>query len=348
MYKAIIRPFFFLLDPERAHHLVVFLVKWLAFVPGVKPLLRKSLSYSTPLLKTEVAGLLFDNKVGMAAGFDKNAEFYRDFSMFGFSFFEIGTVTPVAQPGNPKPRLFRLIPDIALINRMGFNNKGVVYAANRLKNRDHSLIIGGNIGKNTLTPNEKASEDYRYCFNILYDHVDYLVVNVSCPNIAGLEKLQDQDSLREILDTIMEERNKKPTRKPVFLKISPDLSFQQIDETLTLYREAGLDGIIATNTTTRRTDLLTGRDQVTKIGSGGLSGTPLKKRALEVVSYICKQSQNSIPVIGVGGIMTPEDAVDMIRAGASLVQVYTGFIYEGPFLVRRMNKAIQQYLMQQI
>lgn len=345
MYKAIIRPILFFLNPEKVHKLVVLLVKLLAYIPGAKPLIRYSLSYSTPELVTTIAGLEFENKVGMAAGFDKNADFFREFSMFGFSFIEIGTVTPVYQNGNQKPRLFRLTRDNALINRMGFNNKGVDYAVKKLRKRDKSIIIGGNIGKNTNTPNEKASDDYAICFNSLYDSVDYLAVNVSCPNIAGLEKLQDQDSLREILDKIMQERNKKALRKPVFLKISPDLSFKQIDEIIALYPEVGLDGIIATNTTTKRGNLITGKSRIARMGSGGLSGAPLKNRSLEVISYICKQSRNRIFVIGVGGIITPDDAVDMIRAGASLVQVYTGFVYEGPFLVKRINQAIEKYLL---
>ncbi len=348
MYKAIIRPVLFLFDPEKVHHGVVFLLKLLATIPGVRPGLTKCLNFRRKELRTVIAGLNFGNKVGLAAGFDKNAEFFQECSMFGFSFVEIGTVTPLAQPGNPKPRLFRLPADQALINRMGFNNKGVDYAVERLLKRDKRLIIGGNIGKNTLTPNEKAADDYLYCFRKLYDAVDYLVINVSCPNIAGLEKLQDHDSLKEILDAIMLDRAQKQVRKPVFLKISPDLSWKQIDETLELYHASGLDGIIATNTTVSRTGLITARDQVNQKGNGGLSGKPLHNQTREIVSYICKQSSNSVPVIAAGGIMTPDDALEMIKAGASLVQVYTGFIYEGPCVAKRMNKLIYQYLMKQL
>jgi dihydroorotate dehydrogenase len=344
MYKAIFRPVLFLIDPEKIHHLVVFGVRFLTSIPGVKRIIQNFLTYNHPLLKTEIAGLQFTNKVGMAAGFDKNADFYNEFSVFGFSFIEIGTVTPLPQLGNPKPRLFRLLKDRALINRMGFNNKGAKHAADQLKNRDRSLIIGGNIGKNSLTSNENAADDYEKCFGLLYNEVDYLVVNVSCPNIQGLEMLQDRKALKEILERVMRVRAEKPVFKPVFLKISPDLSFEQLDDILALYHLVGLDGIIATNTTKSREDLKTSKSVVTKIGSGGLSGQPLKNRSLEIIRYICKQSENSIPVIGVGGILTAHDAVDMIKAGASLVQVYTGFIYDGPFIVRRINKALKDYL----
>ena len=346
MYKAIIRPLLFLFDPEKVHHFVVFLVKVIAVVPGLNKLIRHYFSFSPMVLHTRIAGLEFSNRVGMAAGFDKNADFFNEFSLFGFSFIEIGTVTPKAQPGNPKPRLFRLPCDLALINRMGFNNMGVEHAVERLQKRNSPIIIGGNIGKNTSTPNENAADDYAACFNALYDHVDYLAVNVSCPNIAGLEKLQDQQSLRKILERIMADRSNKIIRKPVFLKISPDLSVVQLDEIISLYHMVGLDGIIATNTTTTRIGLLTDKDKITAIGSGGLSGAPLKKRSLEIIRYICKQSDNTIPVIGVGGIMNPADALDMIIAGASLVQVYSGFIYEGPFLVRKINRALAKHFMQ--
>jgi dihydroorotate dehydrogenase len=344
MYKAFIRPILFLLDPEKVHRLVVFLIKMIAVIPGAKSILQKFLTYNPSILQTTIAGLTFPNKVGLAAGFDKNADFYGEFSAFGFSFIEIGTVTPVQQPGNPKPRLFRLPADKALINRMGFNNKGVNHAAKQLNKRDKSLIIGGNIGKNTVTPNDKAAEDYLMCFLALYDLVDYFTVNVSCPNIKDLSKLQNKESLREILSGIMKARSAKTVKKPVFLKISPDLSFKQIDETLEIYEEVGLDGIIATNTTTERNCLNAEKNSVDKLGTGGLSGLPLKNRSLEVIRYICKQSERRIPIIGTGGVIDANDAVDMIRAGASLVQVYTGFIYEGPLIVKRINKAIAEYL----
>ncbi len=346
MYKGFIRPILFLLDAEKVHHLVVVLVRFFNALPFFKRITRNFLTYNHPILETRIGGLLFKNKVGLAAGFDKNADFFEDFSIFGFSFIEIGTVTPVGQPGNPKPRLFRLRNDKALINRMGFNNKGVDYAVENLKKAKKSIIIGGNIGKNTATTNEMAVSDYEICFAKLYDYIDYFAVNVSCPNIKDLGKLQDQDSLRAILNVIMDIRRARKPRKPVFLKISPDLTYAQIDEIIQLYDETGLDGIIATNTTTDRECLLSRGDDIINIGPGGLSGYPLKKRSLEVIRYICKQSNNRIPVIGVGGIINSQDAVDMIDAGATLVQVYTGFIYDGPFIVKKCNKRIARYLIQ--
>lgn len=344
MYKTLLRPLLFLIDPEKIHHFIVFAVKLANRIPGMGILLKKCFTYRHPVLSTRVAGLEFPGKVGMAAGFDKNADFYNDFSVFGFSFIEIGTVTPLPQPGNQKPRLFRLPADRALVNRMGFNNKGLDHAVRQLRSPDRKVLIGGNIGKNTATSNTHAAADYLKCFEGLYDVVDYFVVNVSCPNIKDLDKLQDTESLGEILRAIMTARAQKEQKKPVFLKISPDLSRKHIDETLELYRRTGLDGIVATNTTTSRAGLHTSNDKISEIGSGGLSGNPLKERSLEIVRYICKQSVNSIPVIASGGILTPEDAIDMINAGASLVQVYTGFVYEGPFIVRRIDKAIAKTL----
>lgn len=347
MYKALIRPILFQLDPEKVHHLIVVLVKAITYIPGLNKILRSWLTYNHPILKTKIAGLEFNNKVGMAAGFDKNADFFNEFSIFGFSSFEIGTVTPLPQTGNIKPRLFRLVKDRALINRMGFNNKGADYAVRQLKKRDGSIIVGGNIGKNTLTPNDQAADDYEKCFTLLYESVDYFAVNVSCPNIQGLERLQDQDSLREILERIMKVRAGKSFRKPVFLKISPDLSKAHLDEIIELYHEVGLDGIIATNTSTKRINLKTSDELIKSIGSGGLSGYPLQIATLETIRYICKQSGNRIPIIGVGGILNTRDAIEMIKAGASLVQVYTGFIYDGPCIVKRINKALAKYLSSQ-
>lgn len=347
MYKRLIRPVLFLIDPEKVHGLVVVMVKFLSYFPGALTIMRKLISYHHPVLGTTVAGLTFSNRVGLAAGFDKNADFYREFSMFGFSFIEVGTVTPVAQPGNPSPRLFRLPADKALINRMGFNNKGVQHAAAKLgKGKPKNLVIGGNIGKNTLTGNDKAVDDYLRCFDALYNNVDYFTVNVSCPNIKDMHLLQSQEALGDILLRLTEARKLKTPYKPVFLKISPDLTFKQIDETINLCKASGLDGIIATNTTTDRTCLNTDEYTIFNTGAGGLSGQPLKNRSLEIVRYICKQTNNTLPVIGVGGIMEASDAIDMLKAGASLVQVYTGFIYDGPFLVRRINKAVARYLLQ--
>ncbi len=344
MYKTLLRPLLFLIDAEKIHHFIVFFVKLANRIPGLGILLKRCFTYRHPVLTTRVAGLEFPGKVGMAAGFDKNADFYNDFSVFGFSFIEIGTVTPLAQPGNPSPRLFRLPADKALINRMGFNNKGLNHAVAQLRSPERKVLIGGNIGKNTATSNTDAAGDYLKCFEGLYDVVDYLVVNVSCPNIKDLEKLQNSEALGTILSTIMDARALKEVKKPVFLKISPDLSLKHIDEILELYHRIGFDGIVATNTTNSRSGLLTSQSRIREIGSGGLSGNPLKEQSLKMVRYICKQSGNSIPVIASGGILTPEDALDMIHAGASLVQVYTGFIYEGPFIVRRIDKAIAKSL----
>ncbi|MBN2481915.1 MAG: quinone-dependent dihydroorotate dehydrogenase [Bacteroidales bacterium] len=347
MYK-LIRSVLFLFKPEAVHYIAVTAVRIACYIPGFRKLATKVFRYESKLLQTEICGLKFQNKVGLAAGFDKNADYYSDFCIFGFSFIEIGTVTPLSQAGNQKPRLFRIIRDKALINRMGFNNKGVDHAANRLRNRNHSLIVGGNIGKNTLTPNEHAAQDYAISFDKLYDFVDYFAVNISCPNIKGMEKLQDYESISGIVNEVMNIRKQKDVRKPVFLKISPDLTFAQIDEMLDLYNSSDLDGIIATNTTTTRHNLSISESEINAIGSGGMSGKPLYNKVKEIVVYICKHSSGRIPVIAVGGIMSAEDALEMIRAGAKLVQIYTGFIYEGPFLVKRINKHIDKYYRKKI
>ena len=343
MYKSFIRPLLFLIEPEKVHHWVVVTVKCLYRIPGFNRLLQNFTGGSGTAGHTVIAGLSFRNRVGLAAGFDKNADFYREFSMFGFSFIEIGTVTPRPQAGNIKPRLFRLKNDSALINRMGLNNKGVDYAVQQLKKQDRNLIVGGSIGRNTDTPNEKAADDYIVCFEKLYDVVDYFSINISCPNVAGMEKLQDLDTLGEILTLLMNARRRQPVYKPVFLKISPDVNFGYIDQVLVLVRKTGLDGIIAANTTTKREGLSEAQDRIARIGAGGLSGKPLTERTVEMISYICKQTGNTLPVIAVGGVMSPENALRMIRAGAGLLQIYTGFIFEGPFLVRKINRALREY-----
>lgn len=294
-------------------------------------------------LEREFLGIKFSNPVGLAAGFDKNAEVFREFSAFGFSFIEVGTVTPLGQPGNPKPRSFRLKEDRGLINRMGFNNQGAAQAAQNLDvKRPKGLILGGNLGKNTSTPNEDAVADYEAVFKAIYDGVDYFVVNVSCPNITDLHKLQDQDALEAILSRILEIREEKSHKKPVLLKISPDLNEKQLDETLDIVKRLGIDGIVATNTTVSRKGLKTSEERVKAIANGGMSGAPITVRSLEVVQYVSKRTEGKLPIIAVGGIMSPDDALNMLDAGATLVQVYTGFIYEGPGLVRRINKAILQ------
>lgn len=340
MYTKIIRPILFLLSPEKIHSLVVSFLKIAFRIPGVKWIVRKYSTYNHPSLKREVFGLQFKNPVGFAAGFDKNAEVFQDFEAFGFSFIEVGTVTPKPQPGNPKPRSFRLKADKALINRMGFNNKGVEFASNKLKKRKGSIIVGGNIGKNTLTPNEDAINDYLFCFKELYDHVDYLVVNISCPNVTNLRHLQDGEQLGKILEVLTTERKNFKVYKPILLKVSPDLSFEQLDETIAAAIQTGIDGFIATNTTTSRNNLVTDKETVAAIGNGGLSGAPIAKRSTEVIRYIYQKSSGTKPIIGVGGILTPEDAIEKLNAGASLVQLYTGFIYSGPMLVKRINKAL--------
>lgn len=340
MYAKIIRPILFLLSPEKIHSLVVSFLKIAFRIPGVKWIVRKCSTYNHPSLKREVFGLQFKNPVGFAAGFDKNAEVFQDFEAFGFSFIEVGTVTPKPQPGNPKPRSFRLKADKALINRMGFNNKGVEFASNKLKKRKGSIIVGGNIGKNTLTPNEDAINDYLFCFKELYDHVDYLVVNISCPNVANLRHLQDGEQLGKILEVLTTERKSYKIYKPILLKVSPDLSLEQLDETIAAAIQTGIDGFIATNTTTSRENLKTDKETVAAIGNGGLSGAPIAKRSTEVIRYIHQKTSGTKPIIGVGGILTPEDAIEKLNAGASLVQLYTGFIYSGPMLVKQINKAL--------
>jgi dihydroorotate dehydrogenase len=340
MYKTIIRPVLFLFQPETIHHLIVNLLKFGFKIPGLSYIIKSYYSINDNRLKTTFLGLEFKNPVGFAAGFDKNAEIYNQFSSFGFSFIEIGTVTPKPQPGNPKPRSFRIVKDKGLINRMGFNNYGVDAAVNQLKNKKHNVIIGGNIGKNTATPNENALDDYVLCFEKLYDHVDYLVVNLSCPNIKDLHKLQDTDSTISILNTLVTKRANRAIKKPILLKISPDLSDNQLDDVIETFKITGIDGIVATNTTTSRNGLETDNETIEKIANGGLSGKPLTKRSTEIILYLTKKSGGTIPIIGVGGIMTVEDALEKLDAGATLIQIYTGFIYEGPGFVKRINKAI--------
>lgn len=340
MYKSLIRPVLFCLYPETVHHLIVTLIKIGFKFPGIRIIVKKLFEVKNSKLERNVFGLTFKNPVGLAAGFDKNATIYDEFSNFGFSFIEIGTVTPKAQPGNPKPRSFRLKKDKALINRMGFNNKGVDEVVKNLKRRKTNIIIGGNLGKNTLTPNDCAPSDYMFTFNELYEYVDYFVVNVSCPNISDLHELQDKDALIEILNDLQLERSKKKINKPILLKISPDLNFNQIDEVIEIVKITKIDGLVATNTTTSRYNLSISEQKINEIGNGGMSGLPLRDRSTEIIRYISNKTNGSVPIIGVGGIMTPEDALEKLQAGASLIQIYSGFIYEGPFLTKRINKAI--------
>ena len=291
-------------------------------------------------LEREVFGIKFPNPVGLAAGFDKDAKLIDELSCFGFGFIEIGTLTPKPQDGNPKPRLFRLKEDNGIINRMGFNNCGVEDAIIRLKNRKSDIIIGGNIGKNKLTPNDNATDDYIISFNSLFDYVDYFVVNVSSPNTPGLRDLQEKEPLTNLLNSLQEINNNKEKRKSILLKIAPDLNDGQLDDIIQIVKDTKIDGVIATNTTINRNGLKTDKTKVDSIGNGGLSGKPVSKRSTEVIRYLSVKSDKAFPIIGVGGIHSEEDAIEKLDAGASLVQIYTGFIYEGPSLVKRINKAI--------
>ena len=291
-------------------------------------------------LERKLFGLTFPNPVGLAAGFDKDAKLFDELSHFGFSFIEIGTLTPKAQPGNEKPRMFRLPEDEALINRMGFNNEGVEAAVKRLKHRSTKVIIGGNIGKNKITPNEDAAKDYELCFEALFDHVDYFAVNVSSPNTPNLRALQEKEPLTQLLNNLKTLNSRKEKPKPILLKIAPDLTNEQLDDIIDIVKQTNIDGVIATNTTISREGLITPNQKIETIGAGGLSGKPLTKRATEVVRYLSEKSNKTFPIIAVGGIYTAADALEKLNAGASLVQVYTGFIYEGPGIVKRINKGI--------
>lgn len=340
MYRYFLRPLLFLFSPETAHRITMTVLRAGGTLPGFRYLLEAVCRVRHPLLEREVFGMKFPNPVGLAAGLDKNAEAYEMFKALGFGFVEVGTVTPKPQPGNPKPRLFRLVKDKALINRMGFNNKGVESVVANLRRKREDTLVGGNLGKNTLTLNEAAPADYLKLFRRLYEYVDYFVINVSCPNINNLSKLQNKESLREILRDIIEFRRGQDLYRPILLKISPDLSFGQIDEAIEVLMECNLDGIVATNTTTSRRGLTTEKALVEYIGNGGLSGRPLTARSVEVVRYVSEKTEGRFPIIGVGGIMTEDEAVAMLEAGASLIQLYTGFIYNGPGLVRRICKRL--------
>lgn len=340
MYKNLIKPFLFLLDPEKAHHFSVSSFRVILKIPILAQIVKAMLAYEHPKLEKELWGIRFPNPIGLAAGFDKDGKYFNTMASLGFGFIEIGTVTPKPQDGNPKKRLFRLPADSALINRMGFNNEGVDTMAKRLKSVDRKqLIVGGNIGKNKVTPNENATEDYVYAFEALYPHVDYFVVNVSSPNTPGLRELQDKEPLTKLLQTLMTLRDKKSQWKPVCLKIAPDLSDQQLEDIFDIIRAVKLDGIIATNTTIDRTGLQTSDQKLAEIGAGGLSGAPLSNVSSEVVRKI-RSNNKEIPIIGVGGISSPEDAYKMLNAGADLIQIYTGLVYQGPAFVKNIKKYI--------
>ncbi|NAS11225.1 quinone-dependent dihydroorotate dehydrogenase [Poritiphilus flavus] len=341
MYKALIRPLFFLLDAEKVHHLSFKLIKTFSRL-GFSGLFRSIFQIEDPGLEREVFGLKFKNPVGLAAGFDKDAKLFNELADFGFGFVEIGTLTPKPQAGNPKKRLFRLKADKAIINRMGFNNEGVFDAAERLK-KEHRVLIGGNIGKNKTTPNDQAIKDYLICLDALFEDVDYFVVNVSSPNTPGLRELQDKEPLTALLNALKRENTKLAEKldakeKPILLKIAPDLSEDQLLDIIKIVDRTGIDGIIATNTTIGREDLKS--DFILQEEKGGLSGKPLTKKSTEVIRFLAEKSGKSFPIIGVGGIHSAEDALEKLEAGADLVQLWTGFVYEGPGLVKKINKAI--------
>jgi dihydroorotate dehydrogenase len=340
MYKSLIRPLLFQFSAEKAHNITFSLTKFFFNFPGVKYLNKNLFHIKSSKLERELFGLKFSNPVGLAAGFDKDAKIIDELASLGFGFIEIGTITPKAQAGNPKPRLFRLIEDKGIINRMGFNNLGIEAAIERLRKRKTNIIIGGNIGKNKLTPNEEAFNDYEKCFVQLYPYVDYFVVNVSSPNTPGLRELQEKEPLMQLLNHLMHLNQQQEKTKPILLKIAPDLTNQQLDDIIEIVAETKISGIIATNTTISREGLNTPKSTLEEIGNGGLSGKPLGKRATEVIKYLSEKSNEAFPIIGVGGIMSAEDALEKLEAGASLVQLYTGFIYEGPSLIKKINRAI--------
>lgn len=340
MYKTILRPLFFLFDPEKIHHFTFAFIKIVCKIPGIPFIFRSLYQVNDKRLERKVFGLTFKNPVGLAAGFDKNAVLYNELANFGFGFIEIGTVTPKAQVGNPKKRLFRLIEDHGIINRMGFNNLGVAAAIEQLKKNKGEVIIGGNIGKNTDTPPGKVIADYKKAFEALHPYVDYFVVNVSCPNVGSFEKLQDKEYLLELLNDLQHINKEFSAQKPILLKIAPDLNTTQLDEVIELVAETKIAGVVASNTSIHREGLKASEAQLSAIGNGGLSGKPIKDRSTQVIKYLATKSDKAFPIIGVGGIHSPEDALEKLNAGADLIQIYTGFIYEGPALVKKINKAI--------
>ena len=340
MYKLLIRPLLFLLNPERAHQFTFAFLRFFSSIPGVKSILHAVYEINDPRLERKILGLTFQNPIGLAAGFDKDGRLIDELACFGFGFIEIGTLTPLPQPGNEKPRLFRLPADQALINRMGFNNDGATAAVERLRKRTSRVLVGGNIGKNKATPNDQAEVDYAKCMEVLYPFVDYFVVNVSSPNTPGLRELQEKEPLKKLLLRVKSISLEKAKPKPILLKIAPDLTKEQLDDVIAILQETGTDGVIATNTTISREGLVTPGNEVSAMGSGGVSGRPVRQRSTEVIRYLRQKLGKDFPIIGVGGIVTPEDAIEKLEAGADLIQLYTGFIYEGPGIVRRLNRRL--------
>ena len=336
MYKILIRPILFLFDPEKVHHFTFSLLKFVFKIPFKGKIIKKIFEVKNKSLERTLFGLTFKNPIGLAAGFDKNAILFDELSNFGFGFVEIGTVTPKAQIGNPKKRLFRLVEDKAIINRMGFNNDGVQAIVERLKKRNSDVIVGGNIGKNKATPNENAVDDYLICFNELFEWVDYFVVNVSSPNTPNLRALQDKEPLTNLLNILQQENSAKAKSKPILLKIAPDLTDDQLLDIIDIVKTTKIAGIVATNTTISRENL----KSENKTETGGLSGKPVTQRSTEVIKFLAEKSNKAFPIIGVGGIYSAKDAQEKLDAGADLIQLFSGFIYEGPSLVKRINKSL--------
>lgn len=344
MYKTILRPILFLFDPEKVHYFTFSLIRFLSKIPFVSSLFRSYYQLNDVRLERKLFGLTFKNPVGLAAGFDKNAVLYNELADFGFGFIEIGTVTPKGQEGNPKKRLFRLKEDQGIINRMGFNNHGLEAVIKQLKKNKHKVIIGGNIGKNTQTLPENYTADYLECFQELHPFVDYFVLNVSCPNVSSHAKLNDKDYLISLITACQKVNQTFKIKKPILLKIAPDLNDHQLDEIIELVAETKIDGVIASNTSTSREGLKVSKERLQQIGNGGLSGQPIKNQSTRVIKYLSENSQKAFPIIGVGGIHSEQDALEKLKAGADLIQIYTGFIYEGPSLIKRINKAILNQL----
>ena len=342
MYKHILKPILFCFNPETAHNLLFSLLSFLRHIPFARSIIRLLYKKEAPGLAKEVFGITFPNPVGLAGGLDKNGEFYNDMANFGFGFVEIGSLTPKPQDGNPKPRCFRVTGDRAIINRFGINNKGVKNAVEHLKKERPNIIVAANISKNTSSINEEAAKDYETSFGLLYDFVDMFVINISCPYVVGLTSLQDINFLSDIIDRLLDLRMYYDDYRPILLKVSPDLSHQQLDEIIDYSLRSGIDGIVAGNTTRSRDGLTSiSPERIEEIGNGGMSGAPVHKKNLELVRYIHEKSEGRLPIVGVGGIMSPEDAKEMIDAGASLVEIYTGFIYEGPALIKRIIKHLE-------
>ena len=341
MYKHFLKPILFRFNPETAHNLLFSLLSILRHIPFARQILRSIYKKEYPTLEKEVFGIKFPNPVGLAGGLDKNGEFYNDMANFGFGFVEIGSLTPQPQDGNPKPRCFRVPQDKAIINRFGINNKGVKNAVEHLKKVRPEVIVAANISKNSTSINEDAAKDYESGFALLYDFVDMFVVNVSCPNVVGLTSLQDITFLSEIVDRLLDLRMYYDEYRPILLKVSPDLSREQLDDIIDYSLRSGIDGLVAGNTTRSRDGLSIPQEQIEKIGNGGMSGAPVHKKNLALVKYIHEKTGGKLPVIGVGGIMSAQDAKEMLDAGASLVEIYTGFIYEGPALIKNINKLLE-------